>query len=271
MYSGSFTQAVRDKFHGIVLRAQREFVNSRIEHRLVAARDLEDSPDAPTEAASSDLPNGVVKVEGEVVTTQEEVDGYHIVRAIVASVLAPNRVVMRDTKSYCGVLVDDTLATSAPHVWAAGDCAEIRRPEGARNLMQQVWYTGRLQAEVAAANICGDEAPYDPGIWFNSAKFFDLEWQTYGMVPSRPGEGQRSLYWEAPDQRTCMRLVANGDGTLHSMHAFGIRYRHRVCEAWIRDRLPISEVLDRLPEANFDPEFYKRHERQIAAAMRSQL
>lgn len=170
-----------------------------------------------------------------------------------------------------GVLVDDTLATSAPHVWAAGDCAEIRRPEGARNLMQQVWYTGRLQAEVAAANICGDEAPYEPGIWFNSAKFFDLEWQTYGMVPSRPGEGQRSLYWEAPDQRTCMRLVANGDGTLHSMHAFGIRYRHRVCEGWIRDRLPISEVLERLPEANFDPEFYKRHERQIAAAMRSQL
>lgn len=168
-----------------------------------------------------------------------------------------------------GILVDDTLATSAPDVWAAGDCAEIRRPD--RNLVQQVWYTGRLQAEAVAASMCGESTAYDPGIWFNSAKFFDLEWQTYGMVPGTPAPGQRSLYWESPDRRRCVRVVADADGRLHSMHAFGIRYRHRVCEGWIRERLPVSEVLDRLPEANFDPEFYRRHERTIAAALRSQL
>ena len=176
-----------------------------------------------------------------------------------------------DIETGRGVLVDETLKTSAPDVWAAGDCAEIRPADGSRPYSQQVWYTGRLQAEAAAANICGADAPYDKGIWFNSAKFFDLEWQTYGLVPTRPAEGETHLYWEAPDRRKSMRLVFDTQGAFIAMNAIGIRYRHRVCEAWIRDRLTADEVLARLPAGNFDPEFSVRHEGAIAAAMRSQL
>ena len=42
------------------------------------------------------------------VTPAEEIEGFQVVRAIVASELAWDRVFPRDTKSYCGVLVDDT-------------------------------------------------------------------------------------------------------------------------------------------------------------------
>ena len=69
-----------------------------------------------------------------------------------------------------GVLVDRQLRTRAPDVWAAGDCAEIVTPEGERNLVQAVWYTGRFQGEIAGANLCGEGLEYHPGIWFNSAK-----------------------------------------------------------------------------------------------------
>lgn len=42
-----------------------------------------------------------------IVTTQDEIEGFHVVRAILAKHIAPKRVVMRDTKSYCGILLDD--------------------------------------------------------------------------------------------------------------------------------------------------------------------
>ncbi|MEZ4322541.1 MAG: type I restriction enzyme HsdR N-terminal domain-containing protein [Myxococcota bacterium] len=120
VYTGSFTQAVRDKFHGIVHRAQREFVNDRIENRLVAARDLEDARIATDPDGPGAPPDTVESGEGDIVTTQEELDGFYIVKAIVAEVLAPSRVFMRDTKTYCGVLVDDNNRRPLCRLWFNG-------------------------------------------------------------------------------------------------------------------------------------------------------
>jgi len=170
-----------------------------------------------------------------------------------------------------GVLVDDELRTSQPDIWAVGDCAEIRRPEGQRNLLQQVWYTGRLQGEAAAENICGGSSPYDPGIWFNSAKFFDLEWHTYGTVLPNGPETDKHLLWQDRQGRLLLRLVFDEGGALKGMNALGIRYQHRVFERWIKERRGAEYVLSNLRTANFDPEFTRQYERTIAASMRSQL
>jgi hypothetical protein len=43
----------------------------------------------------------------------------------------------------------------------------------------------------------------------------------------------------------------------------GIRYRHEVCEKWIRDKTPIETVLQNLGLANFDPEFFTEYESEI--------
>lgn len=170
-----------------------------------------------------------------------------------------------------GILVDDQLATSAPDVWAAGDCAEISRPEGQRNLLQQVWYTGKLQGEALARTLCGEPTDYDPGIWFNSAKFFDLEWHTYGTVLPRPQDGEKHLLWQDRATRRLLRLIFHADGSIKGVNALGIRHRHEVCERWIREKRGVDHVLDHLAEANFDPEFHRRDEAEIAASMRSQL
>jgi hypothetical protein len=42
-----------------------------------------------------------------IITTQEEISGYHIVQTIAAKWVDPKRVVMRDAKSYCAILLDD--------------------------------------------------------------------------------------------------------------------------------------------------------------------
>lgn len=184
--------------------------------------------------------------------------------------VSPNLDLVKESAIPCarGVLVDRSLRTSVPDVFAAGDCAEIVMP-GGKNLVQQVWYTGKKQgefvAEVIAAGEAGARAPvYEPGIWFNSAKFFDLEYQTYGRVNGKvPGE--ESLFWEHASGKKSVRIVHAG-GQVIGFNLMGIRWRHEVCERWIAEGRGLDHVVARLGEAGFDPEFYARHEHEIGAA-----
>lgn len=173
-----------------------------------------------------------------------------------------------------GVLVDDRLRTNLDDVYAAGDCAKIRTPGEEPNRIEQLWYTGRMQGAVAGRVIAGEDEAYDRGVWFNSAKFVDLEWQTYGQVPSEAADPDpppsRSLYWEHADRRHCLH-IAHDDGVVKGMNALGLRHRHRVWEQWISEGRDVDEVLEHLGRANFDPELFRRYERQIVGAMREQL
>jgi NADPH-dependent 2,4-dienoyl-CoA reductase/sulfur reductase-like enzyme len=174
-----------------------------------------------------------------------------------------------------GILVDPAFRTNADDVYAAGDCAEIVVGNGRPNVIQALWYTARAQGEQAAASICGDPVAYDPGIWFNSAKFFDLEYQVYGQVPSAQewgksqADGLAALYWEAPDRRRSVRIV-HRDGAVLGFNLMGIRFRHRVCEDWIRSGRVLRDVLPRLHEAAFDPELFHPHWRDARRALEAQ-
>lgn len=169
-----------------------------------------------------------------------------------------------------GILVDWSLRTSAPEVYAAGDCAELVNEGEPRNTIQQVWYTGKRQGQLVADVMAGDERVYDPGIWYNSAKFLDLEYQTYGQVGNVPGPGEQSLYWEHEGGRHALRIVYI-EGRVVGFNAMGIRYRHEVCERWIAEQCAVAQVVDDLAQANFDPEFFTRHESTIRAAFQEQL
>jgi NADPH-dependent 2,4-dienoyl-CoA reductase/sulfur reductase-like enzyme len=168
-----------------------------------------------------------------------------------------------------GVLVDPSFRTSVPDVYAAGDCAELVTPDRERNIVEQVWYTARAQGEVVADVLAGEERSYERGIWFNSAKFLDLEYQVYGTVPNVP-KPEETLYWEHESHEHAVRLVHEA-GKLVGLDTIGIRYRHQICERWIREQRPIAWVVDHLEEANFDPELFRRHEPEIIAALRAQV
>ena len=65
----------------------------------------------------TELPDGVVAIDGDVVTTQEEVDAFLIVKAIVSEVLPADRVFMRDGKTYCSVIADDNNRRPICRFW----------------------------------------------------------------------------------------------------------------------------------------------------------
>lgn len=102
VYSGLFTQSVREQFTGIVKRALTQFINDRVNDRLQSALRAGDEKEEAPRAASEEA-----QEESEIVTTEEELEGFRIVRAILREVVDVSRVAYRDVKSYFGILLDD--------------------------------------------------------------------------------------------------------------------------------------------------------------------
>lgn len=169
-----------------------------------------------------------------------------------------------------GILVDRGFRTNKEDIFAAGDCAEIVTEGDGRNMIQQVWYTGKKQGKVAGEVIAGLNSTYDPGIWYNSAKFLDLEYQTYGFVNNSPQEGEKHFYWEHPNNLHAIRIVVEND-RVTGINVMGLRYRHEVCEKWIREKRSMEYVLNNLSDANFDPEFFARFEKEITRQFKKEL
>jgi len=110
VYEGSFTQRVREQFTPLVAKATVQFLNEQVNDRLATALGTtthlqEPDPSVPTSepVALDDLDQAT----DEITTTVEELEAFHIVRAIACSEVKPNRIVYRDSKSYCAILLDD--------------------------------------------------------------------------------------------------------------------------------------------------------------------
>lgn len=163
-----------------------------------------------------------------------------------------------------GIVVNKYLQTNIDGVYAIGDCAELSEPIKGRRPIEAVWYTGRMMGETAAYNIMDHKVAYDPGIWFNSAKFIDIEYQVYGDVLAHPPENHNSLFWQDNSGEKSVRIVYDRDNLwVKGFNLLGIRYRHEVCEKWIKQKTSIEDVLINLKLAHFDPEFYETYEQEI--------
>jgi NAD(P)H-nitrite reductase large subunit len=180
--------------------------------------------------------------------------------------VSPNIGFLKGTtlKTNRGILVNEYLETSEPDVYAIGDCAEMLQPSPGRRPIEAIWYTGRIMGKVVAQNIAGKPVKYDPGIWFNSAKFLDIEYQVYGDVRATLPDNHSSIYWEHASSKKSIRLNYNNTtGAIAGFNLMGIRYRHEVCEKWLQNKTPVEEVLQNLGLANFDPEFFEEYESHL--------
>lgn len=206
-----------------------------------------------------------------VVTSKGEVVPCEFVGLTVG--VSPNIEMVKRSGIACGrgVFVDEYLRTNTEDVYAIGDCVERKYDLPGRKNIEQVWYTGRMMGEVVAQTVCGEPTKYEPGPWFNSAKFFDIEYQTYGTVGNELRGDESDFYWEHPMRNKCVHFVWNKTSRQFlGVNVFGIRYRHERFDRWLRENRTIDYVMEHLPEANFDPEFFDRHEKEVQAAFRNQ-
>ena len=264
---------------------EKQFWNNILpaeESEMVSRHLREHHVDLRLETELKEIQAGSNGIATSIITNKDETIPCGFVGLTVG--VSPNIGLLKNTglETDKGILVDEFLQTSQTDVYAIGDCAELRKPSPGRRSIEAVWYTGRMMGETVAHTIVADSSSnaqsqnpkskivnrksYTPGIWFNSAKFFDIEYQVYGDIRSQLADNQSTVYWEHPDGKKSIRITyETSSGSAVGFNLMGVRYRHEVCEKWIQDGTHIETVLQHLGLANFDPEFSKQHEADLVA------
>ena len=163
-----------------------------------------------------------------------------------------------------GILVNKYLETNQPGVYAIGDCAEQKEPQPGRRSIEAVWYTGRMMGETIAQTLTGTKTEYNPGNWFNSAKFFDIEYQTYGLVSAHPEDNEKHFHWKHSAKDLAITIAYNKETyEFLGINTFGIRMRHEIFDQILSDKRTVFQVAEHLKDCNFDPEFFNSYEEEI--------
>jgi NADPH-dependent 2,4-dienoyl-CoA reductase/sulfur reductase-like enzyme len=188
--------------------------------------------------------------------------------------VSPNVSFLKDTPLEIdkGIKVNRYLETNIPDVYAIGDCAQQHEPIGQRRAIEAVWYTGRMMGEVLAQTICGNKMQYNPGNWFNSAKFLDIEYQTYGWVWAKPKDNETHFYWEHASGKKAMRFAFDTKSReFLGVNTFGVRLRHEFFDTVLNGKKSVDYVIENLKKANFDPELYKHYEKEITQKFKQEV
>ncbi|BBP58515.1 type I restriction endonuclease [Pseudomonas sp. St316] len=107
IYEGVITQKVREQFALLTKKAASQFLNDQINDRLKSAISGVPLPTPAERVVSESQPDTNETPEDRVLTTMEELEGFHIIKAIVRTVIDSKRIAHRDTQSYFGILLDD--------------------------------------------------------------------------------------------------------------------------------------------------------------------
>ena len=111
VYPGRFTDAILEQFRAIVKQAFMQYTNDYMNERLksaISGNAVVESKDAePKTGAEESAESGNELDEPRIVTTEEELQGFYIVRAILCNTVDLDRVVERDAQSYFAILFDD--------------------------------------------------------------------------------------------------------------------------------------------------------------------
>ena len=132
-----------------------------------------------------------------------------------------------------GIIVNTSMETSVPGIYAAGDCAEGMDISLGQNRVLAILPNAVMQGRTAGENMAGGSAVFDRGMPMNAIGFFGLHAMTAGTYT---GE----VYEERTDH-SLKRLFTEGD-LLKGFLLIGCQERAGIYTAMIRDRTPLSSV-----------------------------
>jgi hypothetical protein len=100
VHEGRMTPAIRDNFKSLIVNSVSSLIRDKVTERLTSALTASNPSEEEEEPGS-------IRVEEATFTSEDEIAGFNIVRAIGSRLVSPKRIVMRDAKSYCAILLDD--------------------------------------------------------------------------------------------------------------------------------------------------------------------
>lgn len=109
VYDGVLSQKMLEQFSDLVRRAFASQINDVISERLNAA--MQTTEEQQSEQAKDIDDNAVAvdeKPKNGIVTTEEEMEGFYIVKSILRGEIAADRITYRDAQSYFAIFIDDS-------------------------------------------------------------------------------------------------------------------------------------------------------------------
>lgn len=103
IYEGTMTKGAVEMLRPSIQAALDEVIRNRIQERLNVTFGKEAQPAEAAEKPGATSPGG----ETELVTTEDEIQAFMIVRAIGSKIAPVGRITMRDAQSYCSIFMDD--------------------------------------------------------------------------------------------------------------------------------------------------------------------
>ena len=102
VYDGMINAKMLEQFTDLVKRSITSYINDLISERLNSALKTEEKKEFKEEETPMPLEEG-----SKIITTEEEMESFFIVKSILRSTVDIQRVAYRDTQSYFGILLDD--------------------------------------------------------------------------------------------------------------------------------------------------------------------
>lgn len=101
IYEGQRTQKVIEKYQPLVKKAFNSFINDLVNQKISSALSSNTESEQETETVVED--SNVSKI----VTTEEEIEAFYIIRGLLAGIVPIEDIAHRDTESYFGILYKD--------------------------------------------------------------------------------------------------------------------------------------------------------------------
>lgn len=129
VYDGTRTQKVVEKYTPLVKRAFTSFINDIVNQKISSA--LSTSEESETEDSSKK--ENISEPESKIITTEEELESYYVVRGILAGTIPLKDIAHRDTESYFGILYQDNNRKPICRIFIGTTQKQILIPDENKN------------------------------------------------------------------------------------------------------------------------------------------
>ena len=145
-------------------------------------------------------------VGGAILTSDEEVQCDLV---IIAIGVIPRTELVAETnvKTNRGILVDKSMRTNVPDVYASGDVAEAYDFVYGENRLLPLWPLAQLEGKVAGYNMAGKKADYPGGTAMSSLKYFGLPIISIGVANPKDPDAYESLVKHEPERNVYRKIV----------------------------------------------------------------
>jgi len=120
VYAGNSTAKVVEQFRSIVKKSVSQWISDMVSNRLKSALEKESESDKQ-EAEKTDESTENQEPKSNIETTEEELEGFYIIKGILRQKVSSERIFHRDTQTYFGIILDDNNRKPICRLWLNGN------------------------------------------------------------------------------------------------------------------------------------------------------